>query len=95
MLNFIIQCITPSCSEEIELIVLCVLEDQYFLDFIYFNNTVNFFLAIVTVGIEVRSKFYAIEKDVKNHRLLLSKLRLTLEERFKKRPKYHLVDETV
>lgn len=79
MLNLVIQCIATCSCKEIELIMFCVLEDQYLFDFIYFDNAVDFFFSIVSKGIEVWSESDAIEKEVDHQRLLLEKLRLALK----------------
>jgi hypothetical protein len=64
ILNLVIQGIAACSCKEIQLIMFCVLEDQYLFYFIHFDNTIHFLLPIVAKGIEVRSEYDAIEKQV-------------------------------
>lgn len=95
MLNRIVESIAASRSEEAELIVLSVLEDQHLFDFVDFHNAVDFLLPVVPEGVEIGCESDVIEKDIDHEGLLVLQLGLALEKWLQERPEDHLVDEAV
>lgn len=64
MFDRVTESITARCSKEVELIVICILENKNFLYLIYLYYTVHFFLAVIAEGVKVRSKSDIVKEDI-------------------------------